>query len=60
MCLCGNDDNYAAHAASAATKLRAAGATKIALAGKPNDTAGVDTYIYVGGDVLAALEELLA
>jgi methylmalonyl-CoA mutase len=59
-CLCGSDDNYAAHAATVAAQLRAAGATKIALAGKPNQTAGVDTYIYVGGDVLAALEELLA
>jgi methylmalonyl-CoA mutase len=60
VCLCGSDDNYAQHAASAAATLRAAGVTKIALAGKPSSIAGVDTYIYAGGDVLAALEELLA
>ena len=60
VCLCGSDDNYAAHAASVAAQLRAAGATKIALAGKPNGTAGVDTYVYVGCDVIVALEELLA
>ncbi|HEY1547199.1 MAG TPA: methylmalonyl-CoA mutase family protein, partial [Kofleriaceae bacterium] len=60
VCLCGSDANYVDHAATVAAQLRAAGVTKLALAGKPNATAGVDTYIYVGCDVLAALEELLA
>ncbi|HEX4449438.1 MAG TPA: methylmalonyl-CoA mutase family protein [Kofleriaceae bacterium] len=60
VCLCGSDDNYAATAATVAAQLRAAGVTTIALAGKPSAIAGVDTYICAGGDVLAALEELLA
>jgi methylmalonyl-CoA mutase len=59
-CICGSDERYAAEAATVARELRTAGIAKLALAGKPNATAGVDAYIYMGCDVIAALEELLA
>jgi methylmalonyl-CoA mutase len=65
-CLCGSDDNYAAHAVAIAAELREAGAVKIALAGRPGvleaalREAGVHAFVYVGADVLAALGELLA
>jgi methylmalonyl-CoA mutase len=65
-CLCGSDDNYAAHAVAIAAELRESGAVKIALAGRPGALekalrdAGVHAFVYVGCDVLAALEELLA
>jgi methylmalonyl-CoA mutase len=64
--LCGSDERYAAEAAAAARALRAAGARRVALAGRPGAReaelreAGIDAFIYVGCDVLAALEDLLA
>lgn len=66
VCLCGSDDNYAAHAVAIAAELRESGAAKIALAGRPGGLeaalreAGVRAFVYMGCDVLAALGELLA
>jgi methylmalonyl-CoA mutase len=63
-CLCGSDDNYAAHAVAVAAELRASGVVKIALAGRPRALeaalreAGVDAFVYVGCDVLATLGDL--
>jgi methylmalonyl-CoA mutase len=60
-CLCASNARYAVDAAEAATTLRAAGATHIYLAGRPGEleaalrAAGVDTFIYVGCDVVATL-----
>lgn len=65
-CLCGSDERYAAEAESAARALKASGARRVVLAGRPGAleaqlrAAGVDAFIYVGCDVLATLEEVLA
>ncbi|MEO0982938.1 MAG: methylmalonyl-CoA mutase family protein [Pseudomonadota bacterium] len=60
--LCGSDDRYAEEAAAAAEALKAAGVVRLYLAGKPGDheaawtSAGVDSFIYMGCDVIGALE----
>jgi methylmalonyl-CoA mutase len=60
-CLCSSDKVYAAEAVDAATALKSAGAAHIYLAGRPGDleaelkAAGVQDFIYVGGDVVATL-----
>lgn len=62
----GTDARYAEHAENAAQRLKAAGASWVALAGKPGEleaklrAAGVDQFIYVGVDVLKELETLHA
>jgi methylmalonyl-CoA mutase len=53
-CLCGSDRDYAAHAESAVTALKAAGATKVLLAG-PAGTGGADDFLYRGCDALGVL-----
>ncbi len=56
-----SDDQYAEHAATVAKSLKAAGAKRVLLAGKPGDheaawtEAGVDDYAHVGVDALALL-----
>jgi methylmalonyl-CoA mutase len=55
-CICGTDKDYAASAAELAAELRAAGATQVWLAGKPELAVdGVDGYVYAGCNALAAL-----
>lgn len=60
-CLCGSDDDYAAGAGDAATALRAAGASRIYLAGRPGEheaewrAAGVDEFVGVGVDLVEVL-----
>jgi len=62
-CLCSSDKVYAAQAGLAAKVLKAAGATHIYLAGRAGEqeaalrAAGVDDFIFAGGDALAALQE---
>jgi methylmalonyl-CoA mutase len=62
-CLCSHDKVYAAHAAAAAQALQAAGARHIYLAGRPGDqeaalrAAGVNDFVFAGGDALATLQE---
>ncbi len=58
-CLCGPDREYAERAADTAAALRAAGATRVLLAGR-GDFAGVDDYAYTGGDAVALLTATLA
>jgi methylmalonyl-CoA mutase len=64
-CLCGADERYATEAAEAARALKAAGCRRVLLAGRPGALeaglreAGVDGFIYVGCDVVAALREVL-
>ncbi|MBK8012288.1 MAG: methylmalonyl-CoA mutase [Deltaproteobacteria bacterium] len=61
--LCGSDLGYEAHAAAAASALKKAGARYLVLAGRPKDAAqesalreaGVDAFIHLGCDVVAAL-----
>ncbi|MGU9979285.1 methylmalonyl-CoA mutase family protein [Phreatobacter sp. HK31-P] len=61
-CLCSSDDLYATDAIDVAASLKAAGARQLWLAGRPGDledslkAAGVDGFVYAGGDVLAFLK----
>jgi methylmalonyl-CoA mutase len=62
-CLCSSDSIYAGQALAAAKALQAAGAKHIYLAGRPGEqeatlrAAGVDDFIFAGGDALATLQE---
>ena len=62
-CLCSQDKVYAAQAAAAAKALQAAGARHIYLAGRAGEqeatlrAAGVNDFIFAGGDALATLQE---
>jgi methylmalonyl-CoA mutase len=64
VCLCGDHDAYAAQAEAFARSIKASGAKGLALAGRPGDreaewrAAGVDDFIFSGGDAVAALEGL--
>lgn len=61
-CICGTDAAYADLAAPIAEALKQAGAKQVWLAGRAGEaeaslrSAGVDGFIYVGADILAALE----
>lgn len=63
-CLCAADAVYAALGASVAAALKSAGAQRVYLAGRPKDietaltAAGVDAFIFAGGDALATLGAL--
>ena len=62
-CLCSSDKVYAEHATAAATALQAAGAKHIYLAGRPGEqeaalrAAGVNDFVFAGGDALTVLQE---
>jgi methylmalonyl-CoA mutase len=62
-CLCSSDKVYAGQATAAAKALQAAGARHIYLAGRPGEqevllrAAGVNEFVFAGGDALAALQE---
>ena len=62
-CLCSSDKVYAAQATAAAKALQDAGARHIYLAGRPGEqeaafrAAGVNDFIFAGGDALATLQE---
>ena len=64
VCLCGTDDAYARQAEAFARALKASGAKGVALAGRPREfepawrAAGVDDFIFVGQDAIAALRGL--
>ncbi len=63
--LCGTDERYAVEAVARAKALKAAGCTKVLLAGRPGAneaelrTAGVDGFIFIGCDVVDTLSKLL-
>ena len=65
-CLCSSDKQYPAYAAAAAQALKTAGAKHIYLAGRPGDleadlrAAGVQDFIFAGGDALAMLVQAYA
>ncbi|MFZ4532272.1 MAG: methylmalonyl-CoA mutase subunit beta [Alsobacter sp.] len=65
-CLCGSDEAYAAEGVGAAAALKAAGAGRIEMAGRPGEgeaalrAGGIDTFVYVGIDAVAALSDTLA
>jgi methylmalonyl-CoA mutase len=62
-CLCSSDKVYVGQATAAAKALQAAGAKHIYLAGRPGEqeaafrAAGVNDFIFAGGDALATLQE---
>ena len=62
-CLCSQDKVYAAQAAAAAKALQAAGARHIYVAGRAGEqeatlrAAGVNDFIFAGGDALATLQQ---
>jgi methylmalonyl-CoA mutase len=62
-CLCSSDKIYADQAAAAAKALQTAGARHIYLAGRPGEqeatlrAAGVNDFIFAGGDALATLQQ---
>ena len=64
--ICSSDKLYETHAVAVAEALRAAGATRIYLAGNPGESleryvaAGIDEFIYVGCDALDALGRAIA
>jgi methylmalonyl-CoA mutase len=64
VCLCGTDDAYAGQAEAFAKAIKASGVKGVALAGRPAEfelawrAAGVDEFIFAGGDAIAALESL--
>jgi methylmalonyl-CoA mutase len=63
-CICSSDDVYVELAEAAAGALKQAGAAQVLLAGRPKDqeaalrAAGVDTFIFAGGDAVATLTKL--
>jgi methylmalonyl-CoA mutase len=65
-CLCSSDAVYAARAVAVAQALKAAGAERIYLAGKPGElndalkAAGVHDFLFAGCDLLALLTEAQA
>ena len=64
VCLCGADDAYAEQAEAFAKAFKASGVKGVALAGRPGEferawrAAGVDDFIFAGGDAVATLESL--
>lgn len=58
-CVCGPDRAYAEEAEPTAAALRAAGATRVLLAGR-GDYPGIDGHIAMGGDAIAVLTTVLA
>jgi methylmalonyl-CoA mutase len=63
-CLCSSDKIYATQAAAAAKALQAVDAKHIYLAGRPGEqeaplrAAGVNDFVFTGGDALATLQEV--
>lgn len=63
-CLCSSDEVYGKQGATAAQALKAAGARLVLLAGNPREkreeltAAGIDSFIYAGMDIVAALTDL--
>ena len=64
--LCSSDTLYEASATDVAAALKAAGAERVLLAGRPGEreaalrAAGIDTFIHVGDDTLGTLTDLAA
>ncbi|MBB4893759.1 methylmalonyl-CoA mutase [Streptomyces olivoverticillatus] len=64
-CLCSSDTLYAEHAEAVAAALKEAGARQVFLAGRPGERreayrrAGVDEFVFAGGDAVAVLSTVL-
>ncbi|HEX7702978.1 MAG TPA: methylmalonyl-CoA mutase family protein [Kofleriaceae bacterium] len=65
-CICGSDERYVVEAEAVAAKLKEAGYKHIAVAGRPGAlerklrTAGINTFVFMGCDVIANLNDLLS
>jgi methylmalonyl-CoA mutase len=65
VCLCSSDALYAEHAAPLASDLKELGVGRVLLAGRPGErreayeSAGIDSFAYVGCDAVALLTGLL-
>lgn len=65
VCLCGSDERYGVEAADRARALKAAGARRVLLAGRPGALeaalreAGVDDFIFLGCDVVQVAGTIL-
>jgi methylmalonyl-CoA mutase len=65
-CLCSSDQVYAELAEATAVALKQAGAAQVLVAGRPKDqeaaltAAGIDAFIFAGGNAVATLTELHA
>jgi methylmalonyl-CoA mutase len=63
-CLCGTDDAYAEQAEAVAKAFKVSGVEGVALAGRPGEfenawrAAGIDEFIFAGGDAVATLQSL--
>lgn len=57
--LCSSDALYAEQAAPVAGALKAAGATRVFLAGRPGEYADVDAHVFAGCDAVAVLTSVL-
>jgi methylmalonyl-CoA mutase len=64
VCLCGVDDAYAEQAEAFARAIKASGVKGVVLAGRPGEfeqawrAAGIDDFIFVSQDAIAALQRL--
>jgi methylmalonyl-CoA mutase len=64
VCLCGTDEAYAEQAEAFAKAFKASSVKGVALAGRPGEferawrAAGVDEFIFAGGDAIATLQAL--
>ncbi|MFJ6566933.1 methylmalonyl-CoA mutase family protein [Streptomyces sp. NPDC091292] len=58
-CLCSSDALYAEEAQAVAAALKAAGASRVFLAGRPGEYPDVDAYVSAGGDAVAVLTSVL-
>ncbi|MFE3517998.1 methylmalonyl-CoA mutase subunit beta [Streptomyces sp. NPDC059166] len=58
-CLCSTDALYAEQAEAVVTALRAAGARRVFLAGRPEEASGADVHVFAGCDVVAVLSSEL-
>ncbi|PYC69069.1 methylmalonyl-CoA mutase [Streptomyces tateyamensis] len=64
-CLCSGDQLYAEHGEALAAALKGAGARRVLLAGRPGERgaayqqAGVDEFVFAGGDAVATLSTVL-
>lgn len=59
VCLCSSDALYEEQAEAVASRVKAAGAAHVFLAGRPGPYPGVDAYVFAGCDAVAVLSATL-
>lgn len=58
-CLCSSDALYDEQAEAVTAALKSAGATRVLLAGRPGEHAGIDGYVHAGCDAVAVVSFVL-